>query len=197
MAREVVLLYTLFIDTHDKNILIIVYKNGKIINQKNIITINKHSEVAMPAIDEILKESNIDVSDISNIIVVNGPGSFTGERIAVTIAKTFAYCLNVPIRVIDALSILSIGVDHDKKIVSIEDRNGAYVGIFDKNNNLINDIEYMSKSVYSEFKVNNDVITNVEVDYEKVFEFVMNLKPLNPHEVKPLYIKGISALNGK
>ena len=151
----------------------------------------------MPAIDEILKESNIDVSDISNIIVVNGPGSFTGERIAVTIAKTFAYCLNVPIRVIDALSILSIGVDYDKKIVSIEDRNGAYVGIFDKNNNLINDIEYMSKSVYSEFKVNNDVITNVEVDYEKVFEFVMNLKPLNPHEVKPLYIKGISALNGK
>ena len=55
----------------------------------------------------------------------------------------------------------------------------------------------MNKTAYNEFKSNNDVCTDVEVDYEKVFEYVMNLKGLNPHEVKPLYIKGISALNDK
>jgi len=197
MAREVVYLYTLFIDTHDKNVLIILYKDGKIFNKINLETKNKHSEVAMPTIDNILKESNVDVSELNSIIVVNGPGSFTGVRIAVTIAKTIAYALSIPIRTIDALSILALGVDTDKKIVSIEDRNGAFVGVFDNAYNVLEPLQYMNKSAYLDFKENNDVRTDIDVDYEKVYQFVMNQKEINPHEVKPLYIKGISALDGK
>jgi heme/copper-type cytochrome/quinol oxidase subunit 4 len=49
----------------------------------------------------------------------------------------------------------------------------------------------------TEFKNNNEINTSVNVDYEIVYEFVMKQKELNPHEVKPLYIKGISALDGK
>lgn len=197
MAREVVALYTLFIDTHDKKVLIILYKDGKIFNKKELTTINKHSEVTMPAIDDILKESDVDVTEINSIIVVNGPGSFTGERIAVTIAKTFAYSLKVPIRTIDALTILATGINDSEKIVALEDRNGAFVGFFDQDNNPIKQIQYMNKSSYTEFKANNEVHIDVVVDYEQVYEYVMNLKELNPHEVKPLYIKGISALDGK
>jgi len=196
-AREVVTLYTLFIDTHDKNVLMILYKDGKIINKENLETKNKHSEVAMPTIDKLLKDVNVDVSELGNVIVVNGPGSFTGVRIAVTIAKTIAYALPIPIRVIDALTILATGVDTLKKVVAIEDRNGAFVGTFDSNYNTLEPLQYMNKSMYTEFKENNDVNTLVDVDYEKVYEYVMTLKELNPHEVKPLYIKGISALDGK
>lgn len=198
MAREVITLYTLFIDTHDKNVLIILFKDGKIFKSENLLTTNKHSEVAMPTIDKVLSDSNIDINDISNIIVVNGPGSFTGERIAVTIAKTFAYSLNIPIRVIDALTILALGVDDSlEKIVALEDRNGAFVGKFDSNYKIIGSLQYMNKSTYSDFKDNNKVNVDIDVDYEKVYEFAMTLKELNPHEVKPLYIKGISALNDK
>jgi len=193
----VVTLYTLFIDTHDKNVLMILYKDGKIINKENLETKNKHSEVAMPTIDKLLKDVNVDVSELGNVIVVNGPGSFTGVRIAVTIAKTIAYALPIPIRVIDALTILATGVDTLKKVVAIEDRNGAFVGTFDSNYNTLEPLQYMNKSMYTEFKENNDVNTLVDVDYEKVYEYVMTLKELNPHEVKPLYIKGISALDGK
>ena len=152
----------------------------------------------MPTIDKVLSESSININDISNIIVVNGPGSFTGERIAVTIAKTFAYSLKVPIRVIDALTILALGVDDSsEKIVALEDRNGAFVGKFDSNYKIIDSLQYMNKSMYSEFKDNNKVNVDIDVDYERVYEFAMTLKELNPHEVKPLYIKGISALNDK
>ena len=197
MAREVVTLYTLFIDTHDKNVLIILYKDGKIIIKDDIETKNKHSEVAMPTIANVLEQAKIDVSDLNNVIVVNGPGSFTGERIAVTIAKTIAYGLSIPIRTIDALTILALGVDSDEKIVALEDRNGAFVGIFDSSYNPLEPLQYMNKSTYMEFKNNNDVNILVDVDYEKVYEFIMKQEPLNPHEVKPLYIKGISALDGK
>ena len=197
MAREVVTLYTLFIDTHDKKVLIILYKDGKIIIKEDIETKNKHSEVAMPTIANVLEQAKIDVSELNSIVVVNGPGSFTGERIAVTIAKTIAYGLSIPIRTIDALTILALGVDTDKKIVALEDRNGAFVGIFDSSYNTLEPLQYMNKSTYTEFKDNNEVNTLVDVDYEKVYEYIMKQNPLNPHEVKPLYIKGISALDGK
>lgn len=197
MAREVITLYTLFIDTHDKNVLIILFKDGKIINKENLETKNKHSEVTMPTIDKVLKDSNVDVSELGNVIVVNGPGSFTGERIAVTIAKTISYALSIPVRTIDALTILALGVEGERKVVALEDRNGAFVGIFDSSYNTLEPLQYMNKSLYTEFKSSNKVNIMVDVDYEKVYEYVLTLKELNPHEVKPLYIKGISALDGK
>ena len=55
----------------------------------------------------------------------------------------------------------------------------------------------MSKTVYNEFKLNNEVHSNLEINYEEVYQYVMNLKELNPHEAKPLYIKEISAKDGK
>lgn len=190
-------MYTLFIDTHDKNVLIILYKDGKIIKKEDVVSANKHSEITMPLLDKVLSSSNVSVNDINEVLVVNGPGSFTGERIAVTIAKTIAYCLNIPIRVIDSLTILALNINADKKIVSLEDRNGAYVGEFDKDNKLLTEFKYLNKSTYEEYKNSNKVITEVDVDYELVYQYSRGLKTLNPHEVKPLYVKGISALNGR
>ncbi len=148
-------------------------------------------------VSEMFNEVNLKPSDINKIIVVNGPGSFTGERIAVTIGKTIAFLLRIPIRVIDSLTILALNVEDDNKNVAITDRNGAFVGAFDGNNQQIGDYSYLNKSNYQQYCENNKVYTDLEIDYEKVYDFVMKTKELNPHEVKPLYVKGISALNDK
>lgn len=190
-------MYSLFIDTHDKNVVIVLFKDGIVFKEKNIVSNNKHSEVTIPTLNDLLNEANIKVNDVGEVIVVNGPGSFTGERIAVTIAKTIAYCLNIPIRVIDSLTIMAIQLDTPLKVVSIEDRNGAFVGIFDENNKVKGKLEYLNKSSYSEFKKKYDVCNYVDVDYNKCYQFIKKLKPIKAHEVKPLYVKGISALNGK
>lgn len=190
-------MYSLYIDTHDKSVLIILFKEGKILMKEEVVSSNKHSEITLPLIASILEKNNVEINDINDLIVVNGPGSFTGVRIAVTIAKTIAYCLNIPIRVVDALTVLAINDDRDKKIVSLEDRNGAFVGVFDKNNNKIEDFIYMNKTSYLEYKTNNLVLVDFYIDYEKIYTFVKKFKPINPHEVRPLYVKGISALNDK
>jgi len=190
-------MYTLFIDTHDKNVLIIIYKDGKILVEKNIESTNKHSQITMPTIEEAFKDAKIDVKDLNNIIVVNGPGSFTGERIAVTIGKTMAYCLDIPIRVIDSLSIKAINIDSDDKYVALLDKNGAFLGRFDKSNKPMEDFKYLNKSSYLTFSKENKVYTDVDIDYVKVYDFVNKLEPVKAHAVKPLYVKGISALNDK
>jgi tRNA threonylcarbamoyladenosine biosynthesis protein TsaB len=54
--------------------------------------------VQLPAaIDELLKESDSDYSNLTGIIVYEGPGSFTGLRIGITIANTISHKLNIPI----------------------------------------------------------------------------------------------------
>jgi len=189
-------MYTLFIDTHDKDVVIVLYKDGIVFNSKIINTNSKHSQVTLPTIRDILNESNISVNDLNEILVVNGPGSFTGERIAVTISKTIAYALNIPIKTIDSLSIMAVNVDGEKVVVN-EDKNGAFVGYFDKDNNLLDEIKYLSKSAYEEVKSSNKIITSVDIDYNKVYEYSKKIKSLNPHDVKPLYAKGITGLNDK
>lgn len=190
-------MYSLYIDTHDRTVLIILFKDGKILTKNEINSLNKHSEIALPAIVQVLEQNNLEINNIKEIIVVNGPGSFTGVRIAVTISKTLAYCLNIPIKVIDALTVIAINDKRDKKIVAIEDRNGAFVGVFNASYEQLEDFVYLNKSVYVEYRENNEVLTDIEVDYENVYDYVKSLEPLNPHDIKPLYIKGISALNDK
>lgn len=54
--------------------------------------------VQLPAaIDELLEDSHISYSDLSGVIVYEGPGSFTGLRIGITIANTIAHELMIPI----------------------------------------------------------------------------------------------------
>ena len=188
---------SLFIDTHAKNVTIILFKDGKIVDEINIETMNKHSVVTMPSIRKILEDNNCDVKELTEILVCNGPGSFTGSRIAVTLAKTMAFSLNIPIKQIDALTIKAVNVSGDRKVVSLKDRNGAYVGKYDGNNELLDDLVYISNSDYKELVDKETVYEEIEVDYEVVYEYLSKKDYINVHEVKPIYVKGISALNDK
>lgn len=188
---------TLFIDTHSNNVLVILFKDGKIIAKENVLSSNKHSEITMPIIEKIINSNLQSVNDLSEIIVVNGPGSFTGVRLAVTIAKTMAYTLNIPIKTIDSLIVKAIMLNGDRKVVSLEDRNGAFIGVFDSNNNIVDKYKYLNKNDYFTFKSNNNVVSDIDIDYEKVYDYLRDSSSINPHSVKPLYIKGISALDDK
>ena len=56
-----------------------------------------HSLRAMPAIEELFEKVGIVPADIDAIAVSEGPGSYTGARIGVTIAKTLAWTLGKPL----------------------------------------------------------------------------------------------------
>ena len=73
-------------------------------------------------------------NQIDNIFIVNGPGSFTGTRIGVTVAKVMAWSLNIDIIPISSLEIMA-SYDSDKKYVCsfIDARRGfVFAGVYDK-----------------------------------------------------------------
>ncbi len=187
-------MYSLFIDTHDEYINIVLFKDGKVLDEKHKLSQMQHSVFTMPLIDEIINSNNLDIKDVNEILVVNGPGSFTGVRIGVTISKTLAFCLNIPIKVINVLKMKAIMIDKDNKIVSVLEKNGAYVAKYSKTNDLIDDYFYLKKDEYEKYLNENDIELVEDINYEKVYEYLKTESAINPHAVNPLYIKTIEVL---
>ena len=187
---------SLFIDTHDKDINLVIYKNGMILDKNIKESERHHSDFIMPMLKELLDRNNLSVHDINEIYVVNGPGSFTGVRLGVTIAKTLAFTLNVPIKTITSLEMYAISEDtNEDKIVVIEDLKGVFGAKFDKDNNIVDEYFYKSNDEYKSYLENQDkyVIVNNNIDFNKVYEFMKAKEEITPHKVNPIYIKMIEA----
>ena len=131
----------LFIDTSSSRIVVALTKNSQLINIINEVNGHDLSSRALPLIDKLLKMSNTEPSAIDRIYVVNGPGSFTGIRIGVTIAKMMAWTLNKEIVTISELELLATtDFDTDYIIPWIDARRKAvFAGVYDKNGNVVED----------------------------------------------------------
>lgn len=96
-------------DTATKNLSVALAKNDK---HKEILLSHQyaggkqHGEIALPVIQTTMKELSLTPKDISKIVVGVGPGSYTGLRIGVTIAKTWAESLNIPVEAISSLALM-------------------------------------------------------------------------------------------
>ena len=150
-----------------------------------------HSVYCLPLIKELLNENKIELKDLALLLVVNGPGSFTGIRIGMTIAKTIAYSLDIPIKLIDSLLIKALNVDKSTKYISLEDKHGAFIGVFNHDNEVIEPYRYVKTSEYKELLNKNKYLNNVAIDYEKVILYASNIDSVNPHSANPLYIKDV------
>lgn len=122
--------YQLILDTSSKYLVVAVADNERVLKSIQYPAWQKQSEVAMTEINNIFEALNIKAKDIDTIIVSKGPGSYTGIRIALTIAKTLAMVLGCEII---TLSSLEMFVKPVGKYVSILDARSkrAYVGRYE------------------------------------------------------------------
>ena len=78
----------LYIDTSSSYLYTAIVEDNNILGEIKEEFGQSLSEVALPKIASIFTENNIEPNEVNKIIVVNGPGSFTGIRIGITIAKS-------------------------------------------------------------------------------------------------------------
>ena len=88
-------------------------ENG-VIAETSLSVKKNHSNIVMPIIDNLFKISDLTINDIDKIAVAIGPGSFTGVRIALGIAKGLAMALNKPLIDVNELDILEAIVSGNK-----------------------------------------------------------------------------------
>ncbi|HYM64871.1 MAG TPA: tRNA (adenosine(37)-N6)-threonylcarbamoyltransferase complex dimerization subunit type 1 TsaB [Candidatus Sulfotelmatobacter sp.] len=85
------------IDTADnKKIVVSLNIDGKTYESFSESTLLK-SEACLPLIDNLLNKNKVNLKDLSEIYVNEGPGSFTGLRVGVAIANCLSYLLKIPV----------------------------------------------------------------------------------------------------
>lgn len=181
----------LFIDTCSNCLIISTIINNKL----DYFFIDKNNNDTSSKVMKVLKEAVCDINTVDKIFVVNGPGSFTGIRVGVTIAKTIGFCLNIPIIKLSELELLATTKTDTKYNVSLIDarRGYVYAGIYDKNLNcyledqhiLLNDIKYPDSYTIIDNYDNIDLLKII-----KKHEFD---ESINPHDLKPNYLKRTEA----
>lgn len=127
----------LAIDTTN-NVLGVAIVNGETVIGEYITNLKKnHSIRAMPAIERLLHDCDLKPKDLEKIIVATGPGSYTGVRIGVSIAKTMAWALQIPIVGISSLEALAANGRYFDGLISpvFDARRGqVYTGLYQYKN---------------------------------------------------------------
>ncbi|TKC14441.1 tRNA (adenosine(37)-N6)-threonylcarbamoyltransferase complex dimerization subunit type 1 TsaB [Robertmurraya kyonggiensis] len=100
----------LAIDTSNYPLGIAIIDEEKVIGEYVTNVKKNHSIRVMPAIEMLLKDCDLTPNDLTKIVVAQGPGSYTGVRIGVTIAKTLSWTLKIPLVGVSSLEILAAAV---------------------------------------------------------------------------------------
>ena len=155
----------LYLDTSSSVLYCALYKDGKVFAYLKEPLSKDLSKDALFLISELFKKSDVEVTDIKKIIVVNGPGSFTGIRIGLTIAKIFAWSRHIDVIPISSIEAMAYSLEGDANYVVplIDARHGyVYSSIYDNLNNAF---------IMSEKYISNDTlkVTLDNIDGKVVF----------------------------
>ncbi len=202
----------LFIDTSSEDVSIAIVRDNELLASISKTIPGEHSIYATSYLDEVIKEAGINNKDIDKVMAVNGPGSFTGLRIGLTIAKVFAFLLGKEVICISSLKMRSLSIEHDYCLSLMDARNNNYyLALYDKENKeVVNPVFSNIDEVLAliekynplcigdkEFKINDINVDKQELDIIKIVNYYKNEKSINPHLVVPEYLKLPQAMENK
>ena len=95
---------TLALDTSTQLLVIALIEDDQVRAKATLEIPKRQSELTLPEVDRLMKQIGWAPSDLQAVVVTDGPGSYTGLRIAMTIAKVLA--------VIQPLALYTIGTLH-------------------------------------------------------------------------------------
>jgi tRNA threonylcarbamoyladenosine biosynthesis protein TsaB len=109
-----------------------------------------HATLLTVFIEEILRENNIQAGDLDAVAVSKGPGSYTGLRIGVSVAKGIAFGASIPLIGIETTLSMFWGLRRDKNYLPDSEmlycpmldarRMEVYYAIYDASGNKLKDI---------------------------------------------------------
>jgi len=155
----------LVIDTATKYLYIGLFQDNTCLSSYYQAGENDHSVKLMSEIELIFLKHQIKVKDLDEIIIGIGPGSYTGLRIGVVVAKMFAWNNDIPLKTVSSLALIASSYEGLKDILpEIDARRGnSFLGLYrntgkgleivaeeqltnleDYKNNLVNDYEVVS-----------------------------------------------------
>ena len=120
---------SLVMDTSNSYLAVGLYQDNVCLEAFQEKGSRRQSEKAIPTLKEVLDRHHIALKDVNEMIITSGPGSYTGVRVAMTIAKTLAAVSNVKIKSVSSLATYA-GMN---QALSVIDARGhkVFVGVYE------------------------------------------------------------------
>ncbi len=190
---------TVLLDSSNTNLSVGLAKDNLILGCVSYEAWQRQSEFMIPELANLLNKFEIKKEDITDVIVAKGPGSYTGVRIAITIAKTIATALNVKLYAVSSLRVQKDGFK--PSICLINARSGrSYIGVYENEKTLLDDQIMKNDDVLNYLKEHPNYSVCGDVKYLGIqgiesnnISEMLSLKPfleeINPLSLKPVYMK--------
>lgn len=193
-------MFKLLLDSSNKFLSVGLSKDGKVIDKICYEAWQRQSEMMVTEVDNILKRNKVEKGDLDGVVVGVGPGSYTGVRIGVTIAKTIAYSLKIKLYGKSSLSLLK-----HREIPTIcvfNARSGrSYFGVYHGQKVLEKDVVTENENVleyihsHPDYLVNGDTyqlgLESGEFDIIENLAETSNLVEVDPFKLNPVYLKDL------
>ena len=192
-------MYVILLDSSNTNLSVGLAKDNLLLEAISYEAWQRQSEYMIPELAKLLEKYNVKNNEISDVIVAMGPGSYTGVRIAITIAKTIATSLGC-----NLYAISSLRVQKDCKnpsICLINARSGrSYIGVYKDEEILLPDQIMTNDKVLDYVKDHPDYSVCGNTDYIGIKGIETNnikemlslkgcLESINPLSLRPVYMK--------
>ena len=193
-------MYTLLLDSSNTSLAVGLAKDNVLLETIIYEAWQEQSEHMIPEIDKLLSKYQVKNEEIKDVMVGIGPGSYTGVRIALTIAKTIAVALNIPVYPVSSLKILKNGNKPSICVINARS-NRSYIGVYQADQTLVDDCIMTNDEVKSYINEHPDYIVCGSSSYlglegyiSNVLEEMLSLKEsTSPMEnslgLKPVYLK--------
>jgi len=194
---------TIVMDSANKYLVVALYEDGKCIEKIQEIGNRRQSEYAIVYLEKLLNKHHLKILDFDEMVITIGPGSYTGVRVALTIAKTIAATSAIKIKVISSLKAMA-GMN---KAISILDARSQkiFIGVYNQGIAVIKDkmIELKQLDQYiNEFK-DYEIVGDLSLidKVDKEIDLADNIYKLSQMEdyiddtdnLVPEYIKDVEA----
>ena len=186
---------TLCLDTSHKYLSIILIKDNKILDSYSELCFKKQSEYIFVKLNQLFDNNKLVPKDISAICISKGPGSYTGVRIAMTIAKTICSLTDIKLYTISTLRLYANNLSNTLVLMDARSKR-AYYAVYDVSKCIIEDrVDYIDNIEFNDYNVVGDKSLIGEVDnYYNIGECFLNtidywLLEDDVDYVTPMYLK--------
>ena len=129
----------LVIDT-STSVTVLGLQKGDIVIDRSLHNAKTHSRKILSSISELLVEAELNLGELDGIVFGQGPGSFTGLRIAVGIVQGLAYGANLTVIPVSSMAVLAqaVGLQNGHIFVGLSARlEEIYYGTYELKNGLV------------------------------------------------------------